>query len=508
MPNSYINKFKPVNCDGGILQNTETLYTFDTLMDYGHIDILYMTMAEPDDPTNEAHIDKVLYWTSQEAPFNMLYQVGNGKGGGYYMVNGGAIPYIDLGYTPKELGRLKVELKGYFQGNGFNAPTTPYGYQAPDYTYSFGYYGALGAPTLNHHQAATQTLYANSDIRYQNSKNIPEESKASRGCFAIRGHIPEAKWGAYTDIGPISIDGETWYRTNSNNGTVRDMYDGQPKVARMYGVYRKGFAEGEDDNYNTFVAYKTYGYQRSVAYGDYVSRYAVANDTSGEGHLTNKWLADPITYTLDAYHSYAAAYDWGNSNLLTYVNFDESGDTDTFEGRCKPVGSLTLFRTRNPDTGKMNIMPFNPTTYPSITGGIGIVGFSSRDIEQMMNPFSGEWTGQTITTVNVIGQDDFGNPITSTSTTTRNVAYSDWPCPVYPQNYMGAIWSIKIWDQDRLVRDMIPVKEGEKIYDYTMPADGLFDLITEIFFGNSNEGGTYTERYYLSSAAGTGGMVD
>jgi len=25
--------------------------------------------------------------------------------------NGGIIPYIDLGYKPKELGRLKVEIK-------------------------------------------------------------------------------------------------------------------------------------------------------------------------------------------------------------------------------------------------------------------------------------------------------------------------------------------------------------------------------------------------------------
>ena len=509
LPNAFINKFKPVNADGGLLQETDRLWTFDELINYGHIDILYMSITEPDDPTNTSHIDKVLYWTSQEAKMNMLYYVSNGKGGGYYMVNGGAIPYIDLGYTPKEIGRLKVELKGYFQGNGFKAQTTPYGYQAPDYTYSFGYYGALGAPTLNHHQAALQTLYANSDIKYKDSKNIPEESKASRGCFAIQGHTPQASWGTYTDIGPTGLDGERWFSTNVAGGTVKDNFDGQPKYSKMLGIYRKGFAEGEDDNYNTFTAYKTYGYERKVAYGDYVSRYAQVNDTSGVGHLSNnKWLADPITYTLDAYHSYASAYDWGNSNLLTYRNFDESGDIDTFEGRCKPVGSLTLFRTRNPDTGEMNIMPFNPSTYPSITGGIGIVGFSSRDIEQMMNPFSGEWTGQLITTVNVIGQDDFGNPITSTSTTTRNVAYSDWPCPVYPQNYMGAIWSIKIWDQDRLVRDMIPVKAGEKIYDYTMPADGLFDLITEIFFGNSNEGGTYNERYYLSNAAGQGGMTD
>jgi hypothetical protein len=506
LPNTFINKFKPVTCDGGILQNTDVLYTFDSLMALGHIDILYMSIAEPDDPTNDARIGKMLYWTGQECPSALLHHISNNKGAGYYLINGGCIPYIDLGYTPKEIGRLKVELKGYFQANGFQANTTPYGFQNLDYTYQFGYYGALGAPKLNHHDAANETLKLNSDMRY--TTYTPKNSLASRGTFAIRGHIPTATFGTYTDMGPTGIDGERWYRTNTANGTVTDLYDGQPKTASMTGLYRKGHYEGEDDNYNNYIAYHDYAYSRGVAYSTYVDRYAETNDTSENEALGNKWLADPITYTLDAYHSYASAYDWGNSNTLTYVNFDESNDTDTFEGRCKPVGSLTLFRTRNPDTGRMNIMPFCPKTYPNVSGGIGIVGFSQKDIEQMMNPFSGEWQGQVVTTVNVIGQDDFGNPITSTSTTTRNVAYSDFPCPVYPQQYMGAIWGIKIWDQDRLVRDMIPVKEGERIYDYTMPADGLFDLVTEVFFGNSNQGGTYTERYYLSNAAGTGSMVD
>ena len=54
-----------------------------------------------------------------------------------------------------------------------------------------------------------------------------------------------------------------------------------------------------------------------------------------------------------------------------------------------------------------------------------------------------------------------------------------------------AIWHLKIYDRDRLVRDLVPVAEGDTIYDYQMPGNGLFDLVTEIFFGNSNEGGSY-----------------
>jgi hypothetical protein len=69
--------------------------------------------------------------------------------------------------------------------------------------------------------------------------------------------------------------------------------------------------------------------------------------------------------------------------------------------------------------------------------------------------------------------------------------YAGFNVPVFPQMAGAAIWSIKLYDRDRLVRDLIPVAKGDKIYDYVMPANGLFDLVTEIFFGNSNTGGTY-----------------
>ena len=50
---------------------------------------------------------------------------------------------------------------------------------------------------------------------------------------------------------------------------------------------------------------------------------------------------------------------------------------------------------------------------------------------------------------------------------------------------------MKIWDRDKLVRDLIPVAKGDKVYDYVMPENGMFDKVTEIFFGNVNEGGDY-----------------
>ena len=59
-------------------------------------------------------------------------------------------------------------------------------------------------------------------------------------------------------------------------------------------------------------------------------------------------------------------HDFGTDNDYTETIFDERDDNLTPENVCRPRGSITLFRTRHPDTGKMNIMPFHTVTYPSL----------------------------------------------------------------------------------------------------------------------------------------------
>ena len=56
LPNSYINKYKPVRCNGGMVQGADVPHTFESLVDLGHIDILYESLVDPDDPT-EAHYE-------------------------------------------------------------------------------------------------------------------------------------------------------------------------------------------------------------------------------------------------------------------------------------------------------------------------------------------------------------------------------------------------------------------------------------------------------------------
>lgn len=515
LPNTYINKFKPVNADGGILQDAEVLYTFASLAAQGHLDILYMSIAEPDDPTNVSRVGKVLYWTAKDV--EMEHTFANSKRVNLKFVNGGCIPYIDLGYTPKELGRLKVELKGYMRTDGFYTHTTDFGFQAPDYTYGFGYYGALGAPVLGSLTAIADTMEKDDSTIVYN-KITPSESYTSNGSFALRGHIPVATIGVHTDAAPRELDGNKWYSTKHVGGgielTLNDIPTAQYEA--IYGTYRKGNAEGQDDDYNYYRANSDYTFGYTVNLDDYVEENAEMNDTSItednlSSHFDNdKFVVNPITYTLDAYHSYASAYDFGNSNTMMYANFDESKDDNAFEYRCKPKGSLTLFRTRNPETGKMNIMPFAPKTFPRISGGYGVIGFSQREINEMLNPFSDTFTGGVVRRVltattnsnipegsDASGYIQQGDTVYQYIDTERTIDYSDFPCPVYPQQNFMAVWGLKIWDQDRLVRDLIPVKKGEKVYDYTMPQDGLFDLITEIFFTNSNEGGTYTSTYMI-----------
>ena len=519
LPNSYINKFKPVTADGGILQDSDVLYTFTSLMAQGHIDILYMSIAEPDDPTNVSRIGKMLYWTGEEA---RRVSWTNGKGVTQYHINGGAIPYIDLGYTPKEIGRLKVEMKAYMKTDGFFTTTTDYGYQASDYTYGFGYYGALGTPVLNSLNGKQDTM-VKEGVQISYNEFVPNESLTSSGAFALRGHIPQADRGTYTDAGLVSIDGNRWYSSSHQGTGIQITLNSIPSAQyeAIYGTYRKGNAEGQDENYNYYRANSDYTYGYRIDLDDYVRQNAIVNDKEETGHFQDKFVANPITYTLDAYHSYASAYDFGNSNTLVYTNFDESNDENAFEDRCRPQGSLTLFRTRNPDTGNINLMPFTPKTYPRIDGGLGMVGFTNAEIRQMINPFADDFTGSVVRRVLVAisggdaSQETAGETVAIGSKTYkyvdtyRSVEYSDFPCPVYPQIDFMAVWSIKIWDQDRLVRDLIPVKAGERIYDYVMPADGLFDLVTEIFFGNSNLGGTYTSTYFITtdSLSGTKGMA-
>ena len=81
--------------------------------------------------------------------------------------------------------------------------------------------------------------------------------------------------------------------------------------------------------------------------------------------------------------------------------------------------------------------------------------------------------------------DEQGNLVYKQMTTAIPILYTKFEMVQYPYLCAAAVWRVKVYDRDRLVRDMIPVAEGDRIFGYTAPATGLFDLITEIFFDAS-----------------------
>ena len=481
LPNEYINRFKPTICAGGVIQGADVAHTFESLVELGHIDILYETIIEPNDPTNAVYDAKVLGFGrfSRTAPLGE----GTASPSNTYKLGGGTIPWIDLGYQPKELGRLKVECKAVSEACGFGVGTRVVGGGFQDTTYSdfFGYRSAVSVQRLGDVNNKLP-LADEEDLGNMYSAKIANTLK---GHFTIGTYIPEAGGWVYTAEGPQFIDGQILYTAGSAPGVVA----GTPEMLYYSAPahFQRGYKYIYDENWEYVECYKEYGITdiREINYDAWVLNYERC-----------PWdyapLANPITTILDAYNGYYTSYNEEDSNNTPYTQF-ENTDNDIFEARLKPRGSLTLFRTRNPLTGEINIMPFNLDTRASA------VGPGTPLQMQGSNPYTGDYKEIEFEILIQSGTDINGNAIFTSKIQRKNLMYADFPVPVHPQLEGCAIWGLKIWDRDRLVRDLIPVAKGDKIYDYEMPENGLFDLITEIFFGNSNNGGEYEMTTYFGN---------
>jgi hypothetical protein len=133
---------------------------------------------------------------------------------------------------------------------------------------------------------------------------------------------------------------------------------------------------------------------------------------------------------------------------------------------------------------------------PLVGGGSGqaiINNLSTRD--PYSDNFSSTLTQETYKQQTEKQTNDQGEEVevvtwqkTITEKTLNYMSFMHSGCPV-PNR--AILWYLKIWDRNRLVRDLIPVHAGDQIYDFIAPANGLFDKVTEIFFTNVNEGGDY-----------------
>lgn len=499
LPNEYINKYKPVNCGGGMLQNPSAWYSFEDLTNLEEIAIMYESLVEPDDPINANYEKKVLYWgydtsTSHDIMNNLSSVAGR-------------IPYIDLGYRPKELGRLRVEFTGHVLGLGYTQKEidiTQFGAvqswsaQSFDYLNFFGYHAPLHSKINTKHPFGNSiTTPLGETFSLIGNHSYPAYSALSKGTFSARPRIPIVSGWTYTSLGPQSFDGNIYYTASggmdSAGANVPITWNG------IMGGYRRGVAKTYNDNYEEIDAFNFYGISQNVRIPMTVdlknAGWPVCPDRTGVmgeevSNATPAVFGNPFTFILDAWNNYAEIYTYNTSNSPYTINF-ENTDNDFYEGREQPKGSFTLFQTTNPTTGKVNIMPFSPILYPYVSnlGNLNVLEASTSTTSPYEDgPNYGKIEYET--TVYKVNED--GRLVGEVITVVKSVYYAGFPMPQYPQVGGCYLWGFKLYDRDRLVRDLIPVAKGDKIYDYIMPENGLFDLITEIFFGNSNQGGTYS----------------
>ncbi len=551
LPNNYINKYRPGNCDGGVLQNSDIQYTFLTLVELDEIAIVYDSIAEPHDPTEAYYEKKVLYWGDL---CNRIYpsyrEITQGITSGI-VLQPWRVPYFDLGYKPKEIGRLRVEWTGASKPIGVRAPTHGDSYFDTDFTTIFGYRGPtdfVNEIQVQYSQVIPSFTRIMDDsvydmLGYTNDKltdywNGRSNSFASKGYFSIKPRIPfaDGPW-VYTHNGPTQIDGQPYASTKTvTTNSFNIVYYTHPGIIAGF---RRGNPFNTDDNYNVIDVYQRYDFEKDFTFNGVLDKetdghmqvngeplQAVGlnsyDDNINFGNQEGTWegdygFANPFTVVLDAYNNYCSIWNYHDSNYPFSWQI-ENKDNPIWEDIERPRGSLSLFTSTNPTTGKPNILDNIYWSFPSlgmITGSFGYAfgvqgvhthPYTAQDLDDIYNVtleiwetinkddagnFSGEGESageNTPTDTGGGGGVQLGKQTLRKTTKTVNALFGDWVFPTFPWQAGGILWSLKIYDQDRLVRDLIPVAKGDQIYDYTMPENGLFDLVTEIFFGDSNPG--------------------
>lgn len=504
LPNSYIDKYKPVICGGGRIHEPEKVWTFETLVAQGEISIIYDTLEEPHDPDSQMWPSKVIWfkrttdgvsgisWAHLDPPIGI-------DGSGSIPLINTTTPYFDLGYTPKEIGRLRMEVKGYALNAGaFIDQINPYGFATDSGSYFLGYMGMLDNTQIN---SGLGTENADDVIYMMGLGDYTETAKSkfspnSSGWFGFKGHTLKMGFLVYTNPYPQSFDGHASYNLNTNEFNAG--FD-EESVREMLGGFRRGYYVTQGDNWEDIITYRDYYAHKDEGYGN-LARPDL-NKTmalSANPTIEDFWVPDnhnpfgvafnPLTMTIDAWNDYMEVYDYTNSTNPEYSNIVNK-DIDLFTRRCKPKGSISLWITTNPDTGKINWIPGESMTYLSmrVQGTPGSLQISGGG-----NPWDSSFNPTvTITTQVITGTMDDGTPIYENKLTTRSINYAKYRVGCLTPVQRSLIWYIKIWDRDKLVRDLIPVNEGDLIYDYIAPADCLFDKVTETFYSNQNVGGSY-----------------
>ena len=542
LPNTYINKYRPSICDGGVLQNSNQQLSFYDLVQLEEIAIIYETIEEPNDPMSAIYEKKCLYWGDMCNKIFPSYEDIIGGISHGYVPEPYQVPYIDLGYKPKELGRLRVEITAAVKPVGCHAPLNPFSAFSDEYT---GFFGYAGPPlfevkylTRDNQVVFTGSLIANP---YAEPSTI---SPGSKGYFRIKPRLPVASGLVYTTPGPQTIDHQTYMKATTNNqewGMPNDVF--YSHTGQIFG-FRRGYQFDTDENYEKINVFNNYSNSIGIDYSRWNTDAQTRDEETGEyGYtgiqtdgfiqvnsyrLTSKdiysyddlanitaqdgdWVAhyealgNPYSIVMDAYNNYMSAWDITNSNTPFTWQLTNT-DNPIWEDIERPRGSLALFATTNPTTGEINRLPAKYWSYLTVGAMNGAYSTHFGDQVNTWNPYSTELKSLELevyykASTGSIGKTNSEGDSSSTESQaegastqnhivkkTINVQFTGWKFPTFPWLNGGCVWGVKIYDQDKLVRDLIPVAKDDVIFDYVMPEDGLFDLVTEIFFGNSNPG--------------------
>ena len=517
LPNKFVNAFKPVICWGGELQNPSQLYTVQSLATIGHLDIVYRTKEEPHDPDSTDFPQKVLWFKKDDKDWNTLPVYIPGLNAGTASIDSSSsdqdpdrlekntnTPYLNLGYTPKEIGRLRTELKGYCGNAGISGVAGIWSYSTDDFESFFGYTSAVD----------NKEMYDKQGNGDRGSYIIGVDMKeASVGEFTYKGHTVGGGFIVYTNPLPQKYDGHATF--NLNTHMMNPGYDLET-VREMTMAFRRGKYSIKDIDLNDVVIYPGYTAKMQSGYGVYddgwYHEYADPNGSAwrkpvenpiwgqrnGDGSVTyhQSVAFNPITGIMDAYNGYFEMYDYETSNNPEVKQTLVNRDTDIFEYRGKPKGPLTLFITTNPNTGTINWLPSPNMAYMGFQGASAGL---ELQMANMGNPYADDFDGTVEwSEMVIVDVKDDGTPVMQKQTKSKSYAYANFRFNGCPVPCRCIIWYLKIWDRNRLIRDLIPVAEGDQIYDFIAPANGLFDKVTEIFFTNENEGGTYKVPIFIS----------
>lgn len=167
------------------------------------------------------------------------------------------IPYLDLGYTPKEIGRLRIETKAYSNMDGTAVNASRYGVQSDSYSYFLGYYGAFTRTQVGNHLGVDGYSGIISELSLDPERGgiTGNYSPLTSGWFAFKGHVPRSSSWVYSNPYAQSVDGHPQYNLNSNG--MNDGYNLET-VREMVGGFRRGWYGIAGNDWEPINIYKDY----------------------------------------------------------------------------------------------------------------------------------------------------------------------------------------------------------------------------------------------------------